>query len=87
MPSAKSTRVAERKRLKNIPLRNRAKTFVRNAKLELAANDLEAAQKSVDLAVVALDKASQKGAIHRNNAARRKSRIMSQLSQAKASQE
>jgi len=34
---------------------------------------------------VALDKAAQNGAIHRNNAARRKSRIMKQLSDAKRS--
>ena len=87
MPSAKSSRVHERKRMKNAPLRNRAKTFVRNARIELADNDLEAAQTSVDMAIVALDKASQKGAIHVKNAARRKSRIMKQLSQAKARQE
>ena len=34
-------------------------------------------------AASALDKAAQKGVIHKNNAARRKSRLMQQLTQAK----
>jgi small subunit ribosomal protein S20 len=46
---------------------------------------LEGADQAVGDAVVALDKAAQKGAIHRNNASRRKSRIMKQLSDAKRS--
>jgi small subunit ribosomal protein S20 len=47
-------------------------------------NDLEAAAEAVKSAVVALDKAAQKGAIHANNASRRKSRIMKQLHKASA---
>ena len=43
---------------------------------------LKAQKVAVNDAVVALDKAAQKGAIHPNNAARRKSRIMRQLSKA-----
>jgi small subunit ribosomal protein S20 len=42
-------------------------------------NDLEAAEQAVRDATVALDKAAQKGVIHANNAARRKSRLMLQL--------
>jgi small subunit ribosomal protein S20 len=44
---------------------------------------LEAAEQAVRDATVALDKAAQKGAIHANNAARRKSRIMLQLQHAR----
>jgi small subunit ribosomal protein S20 len=36
----------------------------------------------VRLAAAALDKAAQKGIIHQNNAARRKSRLMQRLNQA-----
>ena len=50
----------------------------------MLANDLEAAEAAVKDAVVALDGAAQKGALHPNNAARRKSRIMKQLHQAKS---
>lgn len=35
-------------------------------------------------AIVALDKAAQKGALHKRNAARRKSRLVSRLNTAKA---
>ena len=83
MPSAKAGRRAERKRLMNAPLRTKAKTYVTRARRSLASNDIEAAEQAVHDAVIALDKAAQKGVIHANNAARRKSRIMKQLAQAK----
>jgi len=82
LPSAKSFRVSERRRLQNTPLRSRAKTEVRKARMLIENNDLEAAAEAVKSAVVALDKAAQKGAIHANNASRRKSRIMKQLHKA-----
>ena len=84
MPSARSARVSERKRQRNAPLRTRAKTFVTKARRAIEADDLEAAESAVRQAVVALDKAAQKGAIHRGNAGRRKSRIMKQLDAAKS---
>ena len=83
MPSKKSHRVAERRRMGNAPLRSRAKTFVAKARRLMASNELEEAEKVVTEAVVSLDKAAQKGAIHKGNAARRKSRLMSQLHAAK----
>ena len=67
--------------MQNAPLRSRAKTEVKKARQLMADSDLEAATEAVKSAVVALDKASQKGAIHSNNASRRKSRIMAQLHQ------
>ncbi len=79
MPSAKSARVAERKRQRNAPLRTKAKNFVTKARRAIEANDLDTAESAVKEAVVALDKAAQKGALHRGNATRRKSRIMQQL--------
>jgi len=42
---------------------------------------LEEAREAVQVAVSALDNAAQKGIIHRNNAARRKSRLMRRLNQ------
>ena len=70
--------------MRNAPLRSRAKTFVTKARRLIADEDLDAAQQTVQDAIVALDKAAQKGAIHRNNAARRKSRVMKLLSRAKS---
>jgi small subunit ribosomal protein S20 len=44
--------------------------------------NLEEAREAVQMATRALDKAAAKGIIHKNNAARRKSRLMQQLNQA-----
>ncbi len=79
MPSAKTARVAERKRLQNQPIRSKVKTFVTKARRAMAADDIDTATAAAHEAAVALDKAAQKGVIHPNNAARRKSRIMKQL--------
>ena len=84
MPSAKAYRAAERKRISNAPLRSRAKTSVTALRRLVEANDLEEAEKAAHQAVVALDKAAQKGAIHRRNAARRKSRLMRRLNRARS---
>jgi small subunit ribosomal protein S20 len=42
------------------------------------------AQKAIIEAISSLDKAAEKGVIHPNNAARRKSRLMKKLNEAKA---
>ena len=81
MPSPKSARVAVRRSTRNIPLRSRATTLITKARKLMAADDHDAAEQAVRDAVVALDKAAQKGALHPNNVARRKSRIMRQLHQ------
>lgn len=87
MPSAKSARVSERKRVHNAPLRSKVKTQIRKARRTIATGDMESAQQAVKDAIVALDKAAQKGSLHKNNASRRKSRIMSQLQKALAEQD
>ena len=69
-----------------MPIRSSAKTFVTKARSLMDADDAEASEGAVRDATVALDKAAQKGAIHRNNAARRKSRIMKRLAKSKNDQ-
>ena len=86
MPAAKSARVSERKRMIKTPLRTRAKTNIRKARRAIDSNDLESAREAVQDAIVALDKAAKKGAIHHNNASRRKSRIMKHLNKAERSE-
>jgi len=49
----------------------------------LAAGQLEEAEVVAREAFSALDSAAQKGVIHKNNAARRKSRLMKHLDRAK----
>jgi small subunit ribosomal protein S20 len=48
---------------------------------------MEAAAEASTAAIVALDKAAQRGAIHSNNAARRKSRLLKSLNGTKSEQE
>lgn len=56
--------------------RSTARTFVKKARKLIEAGDLEAAARAVGDAISMLDRAALKGAIHKNNAARRKSRLM-----------
>ncbi len=67
------------------PLRSKAKTLVTKARRLIDDEEVESAESVVHEAVVALDKAAKKRAIHPKNAARRKSRLMGRLHKAGAS--
>ncbi len=69
----------EKKRLHNRVFRGRARTFINKANVAIATGDSEMSASAVVAAVSALDKAAEKGVIHKNNAARRKSRLMKRL--------
>jgi len=79
----KNIRKSERRRRINQVHRSRARTYVKKTRSLIAAGQIEEAEATVQKAISALDKAAQKGIIHKNNAARRKSRLMKQLNQAK----
>ena len=83
MPSTKAFRVSERKRNINQPLRSRAKNMVTRTRRMIAEGDLEGAEVAARGAVIALDKAANKGAIHKNTASRKKSRLIRHLNDAK----
>jgi small subunit ribosomal protein S20 len=77
----KRLRSAGRRRLRNRVYRGGARTIVRSARQLIEAGREEEAREAVRRAASALDKAAEKGIIHKNNAARRKSRLMRQLNQ------
>ena len=77
-------RVAERKQLCNKSVRSLVKTSITRAERLIFSGELEAAQAAVVAAIGSLDKAAEKGIIHSNNAARRKSRLMKKLNTALA---
>ena len=85
MPSAKSARVSERKKEMNQPVRTKAKGFVARTRKLVEAGDLEGALAASKDSIIALDKAAQKGVIHENNAARRKSRLIKSINKLEAS--
>lgn len=70
-------------RLRNRVYRGSARTFVRKAQAAVRSEDTELAEVEVVKAIRALDKAAAKGVIHKNNAARRKSRLMAHLNSIK----
>ncbi|GAB4505207.1 MAG: 30S ribosomal protein S20 [Anaerolineales bacterium] len=69
----------EKRRLRNRVFRGNARIAVRNARKALASEGAEESKAVILKAVRALDKAAEKGVIHKNNAARRKSRLMKHL--------
>ena len=73
-----------RRRARNRIARMNARTEVKDANQLLAASKVEEGEKAVRQAVRALDLAAQKGVIKKNNAARRKARLMKKLNQVKA---
>lgn len=78
----KRVRVAERNRLQNRPYRSASRTMVKKAELAIRSGDQAAAQDAVAKAVAMLDRTAGKGIIHKNNAARRKSRLMAKFNAA-----
>ena len=75
----KYNRVSERRRLRNRLVIVSTRTFVKKARTVIATGEQTAAHDAVVSAIRALDKAASKGVIHKNNAARRKSRLMKRL--------
>ncbi len=84
MPAKKTARAQERKRIINRTIRSSTRTSVKKALAAIAGGDADQAKTTVMSAVSALDRAATKGIVHRNNAARRKSRLMKRLNAATA---
>jgi len=80
----KSILVNERRRIRNRIHRGRARTEIKKARKVIASGDLTASVEAVRQAVKWIDHAASKGVLHKNNAARRKSRLMKRLAQLEA---
>jgi small subunit ribosomal protein S20 len=74
----KRNRQNENRRLRNRNVRGSARSAVNQARAAFEENAPET-KEAVLKAISALDKAAEKGVIHRNNAARRKGRLMKRL--------
>jgi len=79
----KRVRSSRRRAAQNQVVRSAARTYVKRARRLIAEGNLDEAEGVIWQAVSALDKAAQKGVVHRNNAARRKSRLLKLYNQAK----
>lgn len=72
----------EKKRLQNRVTRGSTRAALYKARTAVLENQ-DNSEEAVMKAIAALDKAAQKGVIHKNNAARKKSRLMKKLAAAK----
>ncbi|MEZ4656782.1 MAG: 30S ribosomal protein S20 [Caldilineaceae bacterium] len=72
-----------KRRERNRVARGGTRTAVKKARTLIDAGDASAAE-AVQDAIVALDRSVSKGVIHKNNAARRKSRLIKALNKATA---
>ena len=75
----KRNRQNEKKRLRNRIVRGTTRSVVKNAHKAIETGEVETSQGAVLSAISALDEAAQKGVLHKNNVARRKSRLMKRL--------
>jgi len=81
----KAMRQSERRRVRNRVVRAQARTQVKDANKQIESGKPADAAQEVKQAIRALDQAAQKGVIKKNNAARRKARLMKKLNALTAS--
>ena len=72
----KAHRQSLQRHLRNRAVKSATKTAVKKANAAILSHDINAARTAVREAIVALDKAAQKGVLHANNTARHKSRLL-----------
>lgn len=89
MPNIKSVvkdvKKSRQNHLRNISAKSALKTFIKKAKATIAAGgDAEEINASVAKTVSVIDKTAERGIIHKNAAARRKSRLMKRANKALA---
>ena len=80
----KRWRQSLKRRMRNRVVRTTARTYIKNVNRTIGAGEPD--ETALKLAIRALDKAVAKGVIHRNNAARRKSRLMKRYNELLAQQ-
>ncbi len=75
----KRARQATNRRSRNMAQRNELRTYIKKVAKQIAAGDKEGATAAYTAAVPVIDSAVCKGLIHRNKAARHKSRLNVQI--------
>ena len=71
----KRAQQSQRRRQHNTSLRSAFRTAVKNIKRAVESGDKQAAQKSYQESVGVIDRIAAKGIVHKNKAARHKSRL------------
>ncbi|NUQ37370.1 MAG: 30S ribosomal protein S20 [Caldilineales bacterium] len=71
----KRHRQSLKRRERNRVVRGGVRKAIKNTRVLVAAGEMDAAREAMQEAISHLDKAAEKGILHKNNAARRKSRL------------
>ena len=79
----KRNRSSKRRAVRNQTARSKARSAVKDARVAIASG--KDVNQNLNAAASALDKAAEKGIIHKRNAARRKSRLMKAAAKAQKS--
>ena len=75
----KRVRQAEKHRLHNASRRSMLRTYIKRTEHAIEAKELEAAREAFKSVVPIIDRLAQKGLIHKNAAARHKSRLNARI--------
>ena len=79
-PQAKKrARQSEKRRTHNSSLRSLVRTVIKKVNAAIGSGDAAAAKSAYDNAVPVIDRLADKGIIHKNKAARHKSRLHAQV--------
>ena len=86
MPNIKSAikrvEIAQKRTIRNVSIKSAVKTAIRKYEVALKSESREVAETTLRKALVALDKAVTKGVLHKNAAARKKSRLTKRFNKA-----
>lgn len=75
----KRARQNDKARAHNASLRSMVRTYIKNVVKAIQSGNLESAQAAYTAAVPVIDRIADKGIIHKNKAARHKSRLNAQI--------
>jgi len=80
--AAKRVRVTRKRTLRNASIKSALRTTIRRFEEAMASANLDNAKVALQKAIKALDKAVTKGIVHKNTAARKKSRLTKRFNKA-----
>ena len=81
----KRIKITLKRTLRNRMIKSRTKTAMKKVVIACAANDTNAAAAALPQALRIIDKATSKGVYHKNNAARKKSKLAKMVNRIKLS--
>ena len=83
----KRTRQTETKTIRNRSIKSEIKTLIKNIETAVSDKSAEGAKNALAKAIIAIDKAAQKGVIHKSTASRKVSRLTKLVNSALPSEE